>query len=264
MTIAFIFCVIATVMFSMKQPAIVEYPVFLDVKQMKLSLSDETFSSNGKTLTQDHLANSAEGENPPLEQESSARDPTLSPDSAHSRPEFSQNTTNDDDIEDLAGTLKPHFSSTANDHSSGVPSRAPIRRLGSHSPKNYVPSWATETVPAILFGVFACGFGALHRLAWNSPFPTAKERLAWQICAATTTALPAVLGLILTGCLLFDILDDDGLLPEMLFLLNVLIAFLYILGRIILIVLAFMAFRALPEDAFQTVQWNQYIPHFSG
>ena len=38
---------------------------------------------------------------------------------------------------------------------------------------------------------------------------------------------------------------------------------LYIVGRIAIIVLAFMSLRALPADAFQTVDWNNYFPHFA-
>ena len=37
----------------------------------------------------------------------------------------------------------------------------------------------------------------------------------------------------------------------------------YIIGRAVLIVLAFMALRASPADAFQTVGWNRYLPRFA-
>ena len=41
------------------------------------------------------------------------------------------------------------------------------------------------------------------------------------------------------------------------------VTLLYVIGRITIIVLAFMSLRALPADAFQTVDWNNYIPHFA-
>ena len=65
----------------------------------------------------------------------------------------------------------------------------------SSLPSIYDYKAAVDEFPIILFGLFACGFGALHCLAWNSPFPTAQERLAWRICSTTTTALPALAAL---------------------------------------------------------------------
>ena len=119
---------------------------------------------------------------------------------------------------------------------------------------HYVPGWAAETVPVILLGIFACGFGALHCLARNSQFPTFKEQLAWRICSATTTAVPVFVApsIYLSP---FDniVLESWGLL----------MLIIYVIGRITIIVLAFMSLRALPADAFQTVDWNSYIPHFA-
>lgn len=123
---------------------------------------------------------------------------------------------------------------------------------------HYAPGWAASTVPVLLFGLFACGFGAIHCLAWNSPFPTLKEQLAWRICAAATTAMPASVAVLS----ILALLGDVGV--TLLGILSVLIAFSYIIGRIAIIVLAFMSLRALPVDALRTVDWNNYIPHFSG
>lgn len=135
-------------------------------------------------------------------------------------------------------------------------------RLGNvHSglPSKYVPGWAAQAVPAILFGLFACAFGAIHCLAWNSPFPTSKERLAWRICSVTTTALPALVALLLPPALMIE-----GDRMENLSIVSfVLVAVLYIIGRATIIVLAFMTLRALPAHAFQTVNWSIYLPHFA-
>ena len=129
---------------------------------------------------------------------------------------------------------------------------------GARAVSHYAPGWAASTVPVLLFGLFACGFGAIHCLAWNSPFPTLKERLAWRICAAATTAMPASLAVISA----FAVLVDTG--ESLLIFMGVFVVFGYILGRTTLIVLAFMSLRALPYDALRTVDWNNYIPHFSG
>ena len=126
----------------------------------------------------------------------------------------------------------------------------------------YVPGWAASIVPGFLFGLFACGFGGIHCLAWNSPFPTLREQLAWRICAATTTALPASL-LLLSPAVIFSG-DELGLVGVLTLICGFLIVFAYVIGRTTIIVLAFMSLRALPIDALRTVNWNNYIPHFTG
>ena len=104
-------------------------------------------------------------------------------------------------------------------------------------------------------------FGAIHCLAWDAPFPTSKEALAWRICAVATTTLPFV------DCALFlfaklNVVRGsryDGSMFER-FLLIIPMA-LYAIARITLITLAFMSLRALPADAFQTIAWTNYVPN---
>ena len=100
-------------------------------------------------------------------------------------------------------------------------------------------------------------FGAIHCLAWNTPFPTSKEALAWRICAVATTSLPLVefsmLGL--TDSVVFK--NKDNLVVIVIFIP----VFLYAIARITLITLAFMSLRALPADAFQTIAWTNYFPN---
>lgn len=136
----------------------------------------------------------------------------------------------------------------------------PTRQGGIARPSQYVPGWAADTVPVILFGLFASGFGALHCLAWNSPFPTSKEQLAWRICSATTTAVPAAFFLLLVP---WFWADSDGILVVLVFLVVSAIVAAYVIGRITIIVLAFISLRTLPADALRTVSWNDYIPHFA-
>ena len=104
---------------------------------------------------------------------------------------------------------------------------------------------------------FGCGFGAIHCLAWNSTFPTFEEGLAWRVCSASTTALPAVM-LASEPFFTHYLWNSDSWELRFYQLCG-----LYVVGRITIIVLAFISLRALPADAFQTVNWNSYIPHFS-
>lgn len=100
-------------------------------------------------------------------------------------------------------------------------------------------------------------FGAIHCLAWNGPFPTAKEALAWRVCAVATTSLP------LLACAIF-LLSDWAVFEnrETLFGIVLLVPVsLYAIARITLVTLAFMSLRALPADAFQTIAWTNYIPN---
>ena len=134
----------------------------------------------------------------------------------------------------------------------------------------FTPSWIVETIPSTLFVVFACGFGAIHCLGWKSPFPTVKERLAWRICSVSTTALPLVPPLLWFIVMLIEALKRkirsdryDGLIKNGSYILVRATVFFYVVARITIIVLAFMSLRALPADAYQTVKWNQYIPHFA-
>ena len=105
----------------------------------------------------------------------------------------------------------------------------------------------------------ACGFGGIHFLAWNSPFPTSKESLAWRICSVVTTVLPIPCTLSILGAeLWFSDLSESFSAIVFFFLVAV-----YALGRLTLIALSFTTLRALPADAFQTVNWNHYFPHFA-
>ena len=134
----------------------------------------------------------------------------------------------------------------------------------------YVPGWAAENSAVILLGFFACGFGALHCLAWNSPFPTYKEKLAWRVCSVTTTVIPALyISLVVLQerykpsnmvkrYKLSDMVEANFYWVYLLMLVS------YVLGRATIIVLAFTTLRSLPADAFQTVNWNDYLPHFAG
>lgn len=115
----------------------------------------------------------------------------------------------------------------------------------------------------VISGLFACGFGAIHCLAWNSPFPTAKERLAWRVCSVAMTALPLPIILLLY---MGDTSNTWGWpfndrLQSYLDVVFIPLVVFYAIARTTLIVLAFMALRAMPADAFQTVHWMSYVPH---
>ena len=106
-----------------------------------------------------------------------------------------------------------------------------------------------------LFGIL---FGAVHCLAWDSPFPTPEERLAWRVCAASTAILAPIIS---RGMYLTVTRDRDNDSIGKLRVFTLILISLYVFARITLIVLAFTALRALPADVYQTIDWTTYIPH---
>ncbi|MCJ1479400.1 hypothetical protein MMC13_008085 [Lambiella insularis] len=144
------------------------------------------------------------------------------------------------------------------------------RALPEHSTKkeDFDPDTSGSLRVLALLG---CVFGTIHCLAWNSPFPTTQERLAWRVCSAATVAIPG-LAILTLMCSFHAILciacfckPGEFLVKNFGHIMNFyhLLGLAYILGRITLVVLAFVGLRALPADAFRTVDWNTYFPHFA-
>ena len=119
-----------------------------------------------------------------------------------------------------------------------------------------------DAMSYVILGLLGSLFGAIHCIAWNSPFPTSQERSAWRVCSVAAMCLPFAFTLMLWIEVHTFVQDtsysDSDLNP----LLGLGIISLYAVARITLIVLAFITLRALPADAYQTVNWNSYMPHF--
>ncbi|MCJ1382383.1 hypothetical protein MMC17_005496 [Xylographa soralifera] len=113
----------------------------------------------------------------------------------------------------------------------------------------------------VLIALIVSGFGAIHCLAWNSSFPTPKEKLVWRVRALSTTFLPA--GQLL--CLASEVhfWGRKGGMKKIVKIGFMLLLGCYVVARITQIVLAFIALRALAAEAFQTVNWALYIPHIA-
>ncbi|CCA76333.1 hypothetical protein PIIN_10328 [Serendipita indica DSM 11827] len=103
-------------------------------------------------------------------------------------------------------------------------------------------------------------FGAVHFLAWSSPFPSTHMQFLWRFATIVMTAVPpaTVVLFVLTG-LIGDYVSIilGGLIGFFLFLLPP----LYFVGRGITIVLALVTLAALPLDAYRDVVWSDFFPH---
>ncbi|KIK51327.1 hypothetical protein GYMLUDRAFT_181578 [Collybiopsis luxurians FD-317 M1] len=90
-------------------------------------------------------------------------------------------------------------------------------------------------------------FGAIHCIAWAFAFPSTAERVSWRIASVIVTCAPL--------CTWSDLL----VIPIIVFWFVLPLA--YVVSRITLIVLPFLALRDLPTAVFENVEWTSFIPH---
>jgi len=120
---------------------------------------------------------------------------------------------------------------------------------------------------AFVAGLFAVIFGAVHCIAWSFEFPTPTEQLLWRISSLAITCVPAfLLAMYWLGFSIDDWPKKDSslvkwLLGLVLFVVYISLSILYILGRVALLVMAFVSLTSLPPDAYRTVNWTNFIPH---
>ncbi|KAJ7364218.1 hypothetical protein DFH08DRAFT_838636 [Mycena albidolilacea] len=131
--------------------------------------------------------------------------------------------------------------------------------LSSSSVPSFWTSQSDENETAFIFGfVFEClvgiVFGAIHCAAWNTGFPTAEEMWIWRSCSLSVTAIPILWFaiLLLTGIDFWTVLGAMRVF---------LLPLIYVLARITLLLLPFMALRSLPPAVLTDVNWSVYIPH---
>ncbi|KAK7040672.1 hypothetical protein VNI00_009578 [Paramarasmius palmivorus] len=111
-------------------------------------------------------------------------------------------------------------------------------------------------------------FGAIHCIPWNFQFPTHTEQLLWRISAGGLVVLPVGLGVVFVILFLIGALvdwcgkDSEDFIGFSLVIFDaLLLPIAYFVARVILMVLALMELRNLPQSAYQTVQWTTFIPH---
>ena len=247
MTVAFVFCSVFVYGLSMKQPQGVDYPIIIDARKTE-SAKIET----GQEPSSDTMLHT--GEVPKLSPliHDIKRSKSAPPAFASGKHQFTASKTlSKFDLPPVNQPLERRGSTKSKRSGDTKGPNLLPNRVDSGS-LDMSKSWIDTDTPLILLAVIACSFGAIHCLAWNSAFPTLGEKLVWRICSATITALPPFLCLHMrqkankfwTFTAISSIVS-------------------YVIGRLTIIVLAFETLRALPADAFQTIDWNQYIPHFA-
>jgi hypothetical protein len=105
-------------------------------------------------------------------------------------------------------------------------------------------------------------FSALHIAAWNWEFPSSTARELWRIFAIAATGTGPVT--ILVGLVIVALEGPDLGIPEIFTVCIVyFLLFVYIASRIGLVVLIFYCFSSMPAGVYETVNWVQFLPHFS-
>ncbi|KAF8537307.1 hypothetical protein BDD12DRAFT_780639, partial [Trichophaea hybrida] len=110
--------------------------------------------------------------------------------------------------------------------------------------------WETLMIFAILFFVIAA-YGGIHFLAWSCHFPTEAESHVWKmVCIATVVGSLSAPAWLILRIILY---------PYWLF--SVLMAPFFIFSRVTIVAESFLSLRKVPEGAYVTVVWSEYIPH---
>ena len=120
----------------------------------------------------------------------------------------------------------------------------------------------------ILFVFLICVstcFGATHCIAWSFHYPTLQERWAWRISATLVSGLPISILAFWYSASVFHPVTDESIWMKLCFefteSIATAMAIFYVFSRIALLILPFIALRALPLDAYVQLNWVSFIPH---
>ncbi|KAH7080480.1 hypothetical protein BKA63DRAFT_506520 [Paraphoma chrysanthemicola] len=140
------------------------------------------------------------------------------------------------------------------------------------------------SIASVFVGIFYAIFGGIHCAAWNFPFPTKFEQLAWRVCSIILAiSIPA--SWLLTRLVMICL--ECGTSDTLLFGSNnkarvrvklwpfssrkftvsgvesiqAMGAIAYALARMYLIFEVFFNLRDLPATCYDTVSWSDYLPH---
>jgi len=123
----------------------------------------------------------------------------------------------------------------------------------------------SESPPVKVATCVAIVFGAIHCIPWSFHFPTLQERCVWRISAIFVVGVPLPWALLWPHLPTLRKKENNPIWMDLCvpFILSIFIIldFLYIFARIILLVLPFVALRALPPGAYVQLNWISFLPH---
>ncbi|KAI9511203.1 hypothetical protein F5148DRAFT_1373939 [Russula earlei] len=120
----------------------------------------------------------------------------------------------------------------------------------------YPPIWINGRGPLarVMIAAIASAFGGIHCIAWSFTFPSTTEQRLWYHASVVIITVPVVV------LFMFVIGISDPSNTTIVFILLCL-SFLYLLGRLALLILPVLSLRSLPPAAYHVVHWASLIPH---
>ncbi|CAG7852233.1 SubName: Full=Uncharacterized protein {ECO:0000313/EMBL:CCA67620.1} [Serendipita indica DSM 11827] len=118
----------------------------------------------------------------------------------------------------------------------------------------------SDILGIITTGIVGTLFGAVHFLAWSSPFPSSHIQYLWRLATIVMSAAPPAS--LITFLFAFLIGSISPLLGGLIaFGLLPLFLPLYLVGRGVTLVLALVTLATLPLEAYRDVEWSDFFPH---
>ncbi|KAF8663990.1 hypothetical protein AX16_000841 [Volvariella volvacea WC 439] len=115
--------------------------------------------------------------------------------------------------------------------------------------------------------IIGMAFGSVHLIGWNFPFPTPTGLGLWRASSLILTLSPPVVAVHQALHFVSSCTSDNSLLNKLLFLPRYLLGFLmvisvaaYVSARFVILFLTFYTLHSLPESAYETVKWVEFIP----
>jgi hypothetical protein len=107
------------------------------------------------------------------------------------------------------------------------------------------------------FVVSSAFYGGAHSLKWHAQFPTEVEALLWRISCCVGAA--GILPITMFSLAIFK--RPGSLSYSFWVFLGGVTGLLFVAARSYIIIESFISLRALPQSAYQTVEWTNLIPH---
>lgn len=132
-----------------------------------------------------------------------------------------------------------------------------------------LPPFERDWLLNLFLGVLSLLFGAVYIAGWNISFPTNVERILWRVCTLMMLSLVAAFWIVDAGVDLHQrkkikkVLGNEKVaLTPVKMALYAIISMVYVAIRLYILIEPFVCLRSLPPNAFKTVEWSSFIPHF--
>ncbi|KAF4948188.1 hypothetical protein FGADI_9816 [Fusarium gaditjirri] len=137
------------------------------------------------------------------------------------------------------------------------------------------PEFKTQpyALPSLSLYIASTAFFAIHLAAWNWEFPSTVVRSLWRWLNLGTLVIsftPLVASAVLKALgIMIDICPGtypdfvNNLFQNILVGLFMICIMTYILSRFVVLGLTFYCLSSMPENAYNTLDWLAWVPHFS-